>query len=221
MNPFPSTPVLRTSRAMITPLMLAVLLGGCTLMPDYHRPAAPVAARFAGDSGAAANDLAVADIGWRDVFTDPALQKVIALTLANNRDLRVAVLNIEKARAQYGVQRAALFPTVNAATSETASRTPADLSSTGRALTARSYSATLGFSAYELDLFGRVRSLKEQALQSFLSTTEARRSTQISLIAEVATAWLTLASDQDRLRLARDTRPGRPGPQCAGAAGGG
>ncbi len=205
MNPLPSIPVRGVSRAMATPLMLAVLLCGCTLMPDYQRPAPPVAAHFAGDSGAAASDIAVADIGWRDVFTDAALQKVIALTLANNRDLRVAVLNIEKARAQYGVQRAALFPTVNAATSESASRTPADLSSTGRALTTRSYSATLGFSAYELDLFGRVRSLKEQALQSFLSTTEARRSTQISLIAEVATAWLTLASDQDRLRLARDT----------------
>ncbi|ALU88385.1 outer membrane drug efflux lipoprotein [Herbaspirillum rubrisubalbicans M1] len=193
-------------RARLLPLLLAVLLGGCTLMPDYHRPDAPVAARFAGDNSApAAQSAAVADIGWRDVFTDPALQQVIAMSLANNRDLRVAVLNIEKARAQYGVERAALFPTINAATSESASRTPADLSTTGSALTARSYSATLGFSAYELDLFGRVRSLKEQALQSFLSTAEARRSTQISLIAEVATAWLTLASDQDRLRLAKDT----------------
>lgn len=196
-------------RALVTPLLLAMLLGGCTLMPEYQRPAAPVASQFAGDhsanaaSGTAA--MAVSDIGWRDVFTDPTLQEVISLSLANNRDLRVAVLNIEKARAQYGVERAALFPTINAATSESASRTPADLSATGRALTSRSYTATLGFSAYELDLFGRVRSLKEQALQSFLSTAEARRSTQISLIAEVATAWLTLASDQDRLRLAKDT----------------
>ncbi len=196
-------------RALVTPLLLAMLLGGCTLMPEYQRPAAPVANQFAGDHSANAASgteaMAVSDIGWRDVFTDPTLQEVISLSLANNRDLRVAVLNIEKARAQYGVERAALFPTINAATSESASRTPADLSATGRALTSRSYTATLGFSAYELDLFGRVRSLKEQALQSFLSTAEARRSTQISLIAEVATAWLTLASDQDRLRLAKDT----------------
>lgn len=192
-------------RTVLTPLLLAMLLGGCTLMPDYHRPDAPIAARFAGDAGTNAATNAVADIGWRDVFTDPALRQVIALALDNNRDLRVAVLNIETARAQYGVERAALFPTINAATSESASRTPADLSSTGRAVTTRSYTAALGFSAYELDLFGRVRSLKEQALQSFLSTVEARRSTQISLIAEVATAWLTLASDQDRLRLAQDT----------------
>jgi len=209
MNPSLTHRAAHRPRARMTPLLLAMLLGGCTLMPDYQRPAAPVASQFAGDHSAAAASgtpaMAVSDIGWRDVFTDPTLQEVISLSLANNRDLRVAVLNIEKARAQYGVERAALFPTINAATSESASRTPADLSATGRALTARSYTATLGFSAYELDLFGRVRSLKEQALQSFLSTAEARRSTQISLIAEVATAWLTLASDQDRLRLARDT----------------
>ncbi|MBW9333945.1 AdeC/AdeK/OprM family multidrug efflux complex outer membrane factor [Herbaspirillum sp. RU 5E] len=209
MNPSLTHRPAHRPRALVTPLLLAMLLGGCTLMPEYQRPAAPVASQFAGDhsANAAAGTaaMAVSDIGWRDVFTDPTLQEVISLSLANNRDLRVAVLNIEKARAQYGVERAALFPTINAATSESASRTPADLSSTGRALTARSYTATLGFSAYELDLFGRVRSLKEQALQSFLSTAEARRSTQISLIAEVATAWLTLASDQDRLRLAKDT----------------
>ncbi len=192
-------------RAVLTPLLLATLLGACTLMPAYHRPDAPVENRFAGDAATHASTTAVADIGWRDVFTDPALQQVIALALDNNRDLRVAVLNIEKARAQYGLERAALFPTINAAASESASRTPADLSSSGRAVTARNYTATLGFSAYELDLFGRVRSLKEQALESFLSTAEARRSTQISLIAEVATAWLTLASDQDRLRLAQET----------------
>ncbi|MRT27890.1 AdeC/AdeK/OprM family multidrug efflux complex outer membrane factor [Herbaspirillum sp. CAH-3] len=209
MNPSLTHRPAHRPRALVTPLLLAMLLGGCTLMPEYQRPAAPVASQFAGDHSANAAGgtaaMAVSDIGWRDVFTDPTLQEVISLSLANNRDLRVAVLNIEKARAQYGVERAALFPTINAATSESASRTPADLSSTGRALTARSYTATLGFSAYELDLFGRVRSLKEQALQSFLSTAEARRSTQISLIAEVATAWLTLASDQDRLRLAKDT----------------
>jgi multidrug efflux system outer membrane protein len=199
---------MRKSGVLLTPLLLVTLLSACGLIPEYQRPLAPVAARFAGDAASQMANRAskpVADIGWMEVFTDPALQKLIQLTLDNNRDLRVAVLNIEKARAQYGVERAALFPTVNAASSESASRTPADLSSTGKALTAHSYSATLGFSAYELDLFGRVRSLKEQALQSFLSTAEARRSTQISLIAEVVTAWLTLASDRDRLRLAQDT----------------
>ncbi|MFL9878179.1 AdeC/AdeK/OprM family multidrug efflux complex outer membrane factor [Herbaspirillum rhizosphaerae] len=205
MHQFSVTNLPGTSCARLLPLVLAMLVGGCSLMPDYQRPLAPVAPRFSGDATSSVSSLPVADIGWREVFTDPALRRVIELTLANNRDLRVAVLNIEKARAQYGVQRAALFPTVNASASETASRTPADLSASGSVTTGRSYSATLGFSSYELDLFGRVRSLSAQAIESFFSTAETRRSTQISLVAEVATAYLTLAADQDRLKLAQNT----------------
>src|SRR5450830_958363 len=192
-------------RAVLAPVALAVFLSGCSLMPAYERPQAPVPERFTGDTRGPSAAQPVADIGWRDVFTDPSLRAVIELTLANNRDLRVAVLNIEKARAQYGVQRAALLPSVNASLGESASRTPADLSSTGRTVTGQTYSASLGFSAYEIDLFGRVRSLSTQALESFLATAEARRSTQISLVAEVATAYLTLASDQERLKLAQET----------------
>jgi len=184
--------------------LAALLLTGCSLMPAYQRPMAPVPQAFAGDAGAA-TAAPVAEIGWRDVFTDPALQRVIETALANNRDLRVAALNIEKARAQYRVQDAALFPTVNASAGGNGSRTPADLSASGSAQVSHSYSASLGFSAYELDLFGRVRSLNAQALEKFFSTNEARRSTQISLVAEVATAYLTMAADQDRLRLAQDT----------------
>jgi multidrug efflux system outer membrane protein len=187
------------------PLALAALMAGCSLMPAYQQPAAPVAGKFAGDAGAASASTPVADLGWRDVFTDPSLRRVIEMSLANNRDLRVAVLNIEKARAQYRVQDAALFPTINASAGGSGSHTPADLSSTGEALTARQYSASLGFSAYEIDLFGRVRSLSAQALEQFFSTAEARRSTQITLVAEVATSYLTLAADQDQLKLARDT----------------
>ncbi|MFZ3121047.1 MAG: TolC family protein, partial [Variovorax sp.] len=192
------------TRFTLAPFALTIFLAGCSLMPAYQQPAAPVPVTFAGDTGGMAS-VPVADIGWRDVFTDPALQRVIALALANNRDLRVAALNIEKARAQYRVQDAALFPSVNATGSGSGSRTPGDLSATGQPLTSHSYSATLGFSAYELDLFGRVRSLNAQALEQFFSTAEARRSTQISLVAEVATAYLTMAADQDRLRLAKDT----------------
>lgn len=189
-----------------TPLALAALMAGCSLIPAYQQPATPVPGKFADDTtGANPASTPVADLGWRDVFTDPSLQRVIEVSLANNRDLRVAVLNIEKARAQYRVQDAALFPTVNASAGGSGSRTPASLSSTGETLIAHQYSASLGFSSYEIDLFGRVRSLSEQALQQFLSTAEARRSTQISLVAEVATSYLTLAADQDRLKLARDT----------------
>ncbi|MBB4125581.1 multidrug efflux system outer membrane protein [Xanthomonas translucens] len=198
------------SRCILTPLALAVsaLLAGCSLMPAYQRPAAPVPAQFDGaaaESGAQADAVPVADIGWRAVFTDPKLQQVIALALDNNRDLRVAALNIDQAWAQYRVQRADLAPGVDLGGSGSGSRTPADLSGTGQPLVAHSYSATLGISAYELDLFGRIRSLKEQALQQYLATTEAQRSTHISLIAQVATAYLTLAADQDLLRLAQDT----------------
>lgn len=192
------------SRFTWAPLALAAFLAGCSLMPVYQQPAAPVAATFSGDTGGTATK-PVAEIGWRDVFTDPSLQRVIELSLAHNRDLRVAALNIEKARATYRVQEAALFPSINASGSGSGSRTPGDLSISGQPTVSHSYSATLGFSAYELDLFGRVRSLNTQALEQFFSTAEARRSTQISLVAEVATAWLTLAADQDQLRLAQDT----------------
>ena len=194
-------------RFTLAPLALVALLTGCSLMPAYQQPAAPVPTTFAGDTstGGMGTAMPVSELGWRDVFADPSLQRVIELSLANNRDLRVAVLNIEKARAQYRVQDAALFPTVTASGSGSGSRTPGDLSLTGRPMVSHSYSATLGFSAYELDLFGRVRSLNAQALEEFFSTAEARRSTQISLVAEVATAWLTMGADQDLLQLAQDT----------------
>jgi len=192
------------SRFTLSLLTLATLLSGCNLMPVYQQPSPPVSARFSGDS-TTATAMPVADMGWRDVFTGPALRRVIELALANNRDLRVAILNIEKDRATYRVQDAALFPTIKASGNSSASRTPADQSQTGQALTSHSYSATLGFSSYELDLFGRVHSLSAQALEEFLSTAENRRSTQISLIAEVATDYLTLASDRDLLKLAQDT----------------
>ena len=186
-------------------LAVAMALGGCSLIPTYERPAAPVPSTYPSAPAAAANATAAADIGWRDLFTDDRLRQLIALALANNRDLRVAVLNIEQSRAQYRIQGAALLPSVEASGSGSASRTPADSSPTGQAGVSRQYSATIGFSAYELDLFGRIRSLNEQALQTFLATDEARRSTQISLVAEVAANYLTLAADLERLKLARVT----------------
>jgi multidrug efflux system outer membrane protein len=130
---------------------------------------------------------------------------VIALALANNRDLRVAALNIEKARAQYRIRRVDLFPAVGATASHTVQRLPGDLSSSGEAEINRQYSATIGFSAYELDFFGRIHSLNAEALETYLGTEEARRSAQISLVAEVASTWLTLAFDRERQALARST----------------
>ncbi|WP_039813082.1 efflux transporter outer membrane subunit [Xanthomonas arboricola] len=202
-------------RMTLTAIAVAGVLSGCTLMPRYARPDAPVPERFAGtelstasttaDTASPEQAIDIANIGWRQVFTDPALQQVIALALENNRDLRVAALNIEVARAQYRVERAALLPAVQGTGTANNARTPSELAIPGQPQVFRTYSANIGVSAYELDLFGRVRSLKEQALQQFLSTAEARRSTHISLVAEVATAYLTLAADQQLLQLAQST----------------
>lgn len=192
---------LRTS----TIIFSALLAGACTtLTPDYERPAAPVPTSFPGVT-ADSEARAVADIAWRDYFADPRLRELIELALANNRDLRISTLNIEQARAQYRIQRADRFPAINAGIGETTTRTPGDLTSSGNATISRQYSASLGLSAWELDFFGRVRSLSEQALETYLGTEEARRSAQLSLVAEVATAWLTLAADRELRDLAQNT----------------
>jgi multidrug efflux system outer membrane protein len=147
----------------------------------------------------------VADIPWQEFFVDPQLQKLIALALENNRDLRVAVLNIERSRAQYRIQRAELFPQVDALGEGSGRRVPAALAGNDNAETIHQYRADLAVSAYELDLFGRVRSLNEQALEQYLASEQARRSVQISLVSEVAANYLTLAADQERLSLAKET----------------
>jgi multidrug efflux system outer membrane protein len=186
---------------------LALLAGCVNLAPVYSRPDAPVASAWPTPTATkadAATPLASL-AGWQDFITDARLRRTVALALANNRDLRVAVQNIEKARAQYGVQRAELFPSVAATAGATRQRTSAAASSSGASAIGTQYSAALGFSSYELDLFGRVRNLNEAALQSYLSTEATRRGTQISLVAEVASAWLTLAADHARLQLAQDT----------------
>jgi multidrug efflux system outer membrane protein len=187
-------------------LMAAVLAACANLAPDDPRPAAPVPAAWpSGASYAATSGGNVADLAWQDFFVDARLREVVAQALAHNRDLRVAALQIERARALYQIQRADRFPSVDAAASLTAQRTPAGLSPSGRATTTRTHEAGIGFSRYELDLFGRVRNLNEQALQDFFATAEARRSVHISLISEVANTYLTLAADRERLRLAQHT----------------
>ena len=191
--------------------LAATLLGACSMIPVFERPAAPVPASFPQAQPTEASAVApLADtIAWRDYFADERLRNVIALALDNNRDLRVAALNIERARAQYGIQRADLFPSIAVSGGQNAQRVPGDLSATRQADINRQYSANLGFASYELDFFGRVRSLEEQALQTYLGTEEARRSAQISLVAEVANAWLRLAADRERLALARGTQQTR------------
>lgn len=196
------------SKSLLSLAVTAFVLSGCSLIPDYQRPEAPVAAQFPQGpaySSTQAPNQAAAEQGWKQFFHDPALQQLIQTALENNRDLRVAALNIDAYAAQYNIQRADLFPAVSATGSGSRQRVPARSSQTGEAGITSSYSATLGISSYELDLFGRVRSLSEEALQKYFATEEARRSTQISLVASVATAYLTWQSDKELLKLTQDT----------------
>ncbi|EOA06703.1 outer membrane drug efflux lipoprotein [Herbaspirillum frisingense GSF30] len=196
-------------------LALSAALAGCAnLAPDYAQPAAPVPASWSQQvdgkplvtSGSrAAGEIDADQLGWREFFLDPRLQQVIAAALENNRDLRVAALNIEKARAEYRIADADRYPAISATGTSSASRTPAELSTSGGATVTRQQSVTVGISAYELDFFGRLKNLSDAALETYQYQVETRRSTHISLVAEVATAWLTLASDRERLKLAQDT----------------
>jgi multidrug efflux system outer membrane protein len=179
------------SKSLLSIAVAAFVLSGCSLIPDYQQPEAPVAGQYPQGpaySPAQAPNQAAAEQGWKQFFHDPALQQLIQTALENNRDLRVAALNIDAYAAQYRIQRADLFPAVSATGSGSRQRVPARASQTGEANISSSYSATVGISAYELDLFGRVRSLSEEALQKYFATEEARRSTQISLVASVANA---------------------------------
>lgn len=191
----------------LLPLAAALLLSGCVnLAPDYTRPEAPVAAAWPQDE-ATASAMVLTDglAQWGDFFTDPRMRELIRLGLMNNRDLRSATYAVEQARAQYGVSRADLFPTIAAAADETASRTPRSVSASGRESTSQVYTAQLGMTAYELDLFGRVRNLNEQALQAYMQTEAAQRSMQMTVITEIAQTWLSLGAAKDLLKLANQT----------------
>jgi multidrug efflux system outer membrane protein len=190
-------------------IALLTLSGCATMAPNYTRPAPPVPVAWPSGpaymEGGAKSDKAVVDIPWQEYFVDPQLRKLIALALENNRDLRVAAFNIERSRALFQIQRSELFPKVDANASGTFQRLAGDFSSTGLPANTHQYNIGLGVSSYELDLFGRVRSLKDQALEQYLATEQARRSVQISLVSQVASSYLALAADRERLHLAKDT----------------
>ncbi|MDE1140492.1 efflux transporter outer membrane subunit [Paraburkholderia tropica] len=195
-------------------VLCAVALSACSLDPAYQRPAAPVdsawptgaayetvgASSASSASAPATSSAAVpfaADVGWRDYFKDPRLQKLIALALDNNRDLRVAALQVAEYEAQYRITRAALAPTIDAGGSITNTRTDGAIS--------HSNTASVGTTSWEIDFFGRLRSLKRQALENYLSSEASRTSTQLTLVADVATDFLQLQSDEALLKVATDT----------------
>ncbi len=196
------------SKNMIAAAAVSVIMAGCSMIPAYERPASPVAASFpAGEAyrGAESGAVNVAEIAWKDFFLAPELRALIEKALENNRDLRVAALNIEAARAAYRIQRSSLLPNVDATGAFTRQRVPENASATGSAYTASSYSVGIGIAAYELDFFGRVKSLSEKALESYFATEEARNAAQITLISEVANAYITYLGDREMLRLAGET----------------
>lgn len=164
---------------ILSSVAISALLAGCTLSPKYERPESPVSGSYPG--GQTAGDVSAADIEWQNFFDDARLKKLIALSLENNRDLRIATLRVEQSRAQYRIQRSALFPNLDASASLDRRRTPDTLSPTGRHTTDNVYDVSVG-AAFELDLFGRVRSLKEDALQRYFAIDESRKSVQIALV---------------------------------------
>ena len=197
--------MLDNTRPKLSVLCIAALLGGCSMMPVYQRPAAPVAAAWPAVNGAAVVTSArpAADIEWQSFFSDDRLWQLIAVALKNNRDLRIAVLNIEQARAQFQIRRADQFPTINAAL--TGSRQPNPTPANGAGRISSVYTAGLAVTAYELDLFGRVASLKDAALAQYLATEEGRKTAQISLIASVANTYLALLADDELLSITQQT----------------
>ncbi|MDX2479213.1 MAG: efflux transporter outer membrane subunit [Desulfuromusa sp.] len=188
---------------------LGLILSGCTLAPKYTQPAAPIPAEWpqgeAYQSTKAQESPVATELSRQEFFADKQLQKIIDLALENNRDLRLAALNVERARAMYGIQRAELFPAINAVGSGGKQRRSADLIAPGDPRTVDQYGVNLGIAAWEVDFFGRMRSLKDQALEAYLATDEARRSAQITLVAEVARVYLTLAADRENFKLAQST----------------
>jgi multidrug efflux system outer membrane protein len=188
---------------------LLCLAGCATMAPKYTQPAAPVPEAWpsgpAYKDGTAKSAKPVAEIPWQEFFVDQKLGKLIDLALKNNRDFKIATLNIERFQALYQIRRADLLPRIDANAAVSVQRVPVDLSTTGKAMTVDQYGINLGISSYELDLFGRVQSLKDQALEQYLATEQAQRSVQISLVSQVATGYLALAADRERLQLAKET----------------
>ena len=179
-------------------LTLAVLaLSGCSFIPTYERPAAPVAAEWSGVTPVAAATPA-SDIACAAFVRDARLRELIGLAIRNNRDLRVATLNIEQVRAQYQIRRADQFPTLNLAAA-------GNRQSSGDDSITSLYTAGLAMSGWEIDFFGRVASLKEVALAQYLASEEARNAAQTSLVASVASTWLSLQASDELLALTQRT----------------
>ncbi|HNX69239.1 MAG TPA: efflux transporter outer membrane subunit [Candidatus Omnitrophota bacterium] len=198
-------------RSFVVTLTLVLGLSGCTMVPKYKRPDAPVPSQW--PSGAAypvavippEGSPEVPQLKWQEFFTDPKLKKVIETALQNNRDLRLATLNMERVRALYDIQRSELLPKVYADAGGGEQQVSADFVAPGVKRTSKTYDVNLGIVAWEIDFFGRIRSLSQKALEEYLGTEAARRSAQIALVSSVASTYLSLAADRENLALSEET----------------
>ncbi|MDP5009550.1 MAG: TolC family protein, partial [Glaciimonas sp.] len=190
-------------RSLIGALLVAGVLSGCTLAPKYERPAAPVAGVFVGGSAQSQSQQDATAIGWRQFFPDQRLQALIEEALDNNRDLRTAALNIEQARAQYDITAADAYPNLNGNLARSSGRSAASQSATGQSVTSTGYTVGLNLAAFEIDYLGAVRTLKDAALATYLATEEARQSAQISLVSQVAQAYLSEQSYAEQQAIAQ------------------
>jgi multidrug efflux system outer membrane protein len=196
---------------LVTTLVAAAMLAaGCSLQPIYKRPDAPVpdaypaGAAYGAPPKGGEGALPAADIGWRDFLTDPRLQRLVEIALANNRDLRVAALNVAQVQAQYRIQRASLFPQVDANADASVARTPATRSGSANQGLTRNYSVGVS-AAWEIDFFGRLQSLNDQALQQYFATAQARKAFEILLVSQVANQYLTTLAYDELLAVTQRT----------------
>lgn len=199
------------AKILFPALGISLFLAGCSMAPSYTRPQPPIPADWPQgpayrDAGQAPAAKPVSALGWREFFTDPDLQTVIGMALEHNRDLRLAALNVERARGLYGIRRGDLFPVVEAVAGGRKQHLPSTISGdTGESVTTERYDVSLGITSWEIDFFGRIRSLKDQALEEYLATEQGRRSVQILIVSDVASAYLLLAADRENLQLSEST----------------
>lgn len=193
----------------LSAVFIAVLLAGCSLSPDYTRPDAPVPGNYPGQNGAA--QASAADLGWEQFFHESRLKALIGLALENNRDMRIAVKRVDEARAQYGITRSDQFPQIGATAQESAQRLPRNMRMAGpdSPSVTRNFSAGIGITDFELDFFGKQRNLSEAAFQSYLATVEGRKTAQINLIGQLATAYYNLRAAQQQKDLVAKTLKSR------------
>jgi multidrug efflux system outer membrane protein len=196
-------------RALLTLVIASV--AGCSLQPTYERPPAPVAGTFPSGAayksvqgGSAGTTIPAGDIGWRDFLRDARLQRLVEIALANNHDLRVAMLNVEQVRAQYRIQRAALFPQVGGFADASRMHTPAGVATNGKASTTQVYEVGVSAS-WEIDFFGRLRSLSDAALEQYFASAYARQAAEILLVSQVADQYLTVLAFDEQLQVTQQT----------------